>query len=193
MKKTALILAVLLVISVFAGCSTAKEAQSESTQSPDTQAQEAQTQDEDSSSSNDMHYAFEFEDVDGNVHKLSDYEGKPVYLEVWGSWCSVCMSGLEDMNTFAGEDHDYYVLSVVFPEHAGEKSQEDFITWFNEFGYKNLTVMFDNDLQIIKDFGIGGFPSNIFFDAQGNFAGGQVGQMSPELIDEVMQGLADEE
>ena len=42
------------------------------------------------------------------------------------------------------------------------RSQEDFITWFNELGYKNLTVMFDNDLQIIKDFGIGGFPSNIF-------------------------------
>ena len=200
MKKTALILAVLLVIAVFAGCSTAQKAQSQDTQTSDTQVQEAQSQDEEEtqtqnedSSSNDMHYAFEFEDVDGNVHKLSDYEGKPVYLEVWGSWCSVCMSGLEDMNTFAGEDHDYYVLSVVFPEHAGEKSQEDFITWFNELGYKNLTVMFDNDLQIIKDFGIGGFPSNIFFAAQGNFAGGQVGQMSPELIDQVMQGLADEE
>ena len=123
MKKTALILAVILVISVFAGCSAAQEAQSQDTQASDTQVQEAQSQDEEEtqtqdedSSSNDMHYAFEFEDVDGNVHKLSDYEGKPVYLEVWGSWCSVCMSGLEDMNTFAGEDHDYYVLSVVFPE-----------------------------------------------------------------------------
>ena len=141
----------------------------------------------------EVNYSFEFEDVDGNVHKLSDYAGKPVYLEVWGSWCSVCMSGLEDMNTFAGEDHDYYVLSVVFPEHAGEKTQADFITWFKELGYENLTVMFDNDLQIIKDFGIGGFPSNIFFDAQGNFAGGRVGQMTPDLIDQVMQDLADEE
>ncbi len=184
MKKTVLLLAVLLVISVFAGCNTTQEAQTQDAQS--------QTQDEDSSSA-EVNYSFEFEDVDGNVHKLSDYAGKPVYLEVWGSWCSVCMSGLEDMSTFAGEEHDYYVLSVVFPEHAGEKTQADFITWFKELGYENLTVMFDNDLQIIKDFGIGGFPSNIFFDAQGNFAGGRVGQMTPDLIDQVMQDLADEE
>ena len=40
MKKTVLILAVLLVISVFAGCNTAQEAQ--------TQDAQVQTQDEDS-------------------------------------------------------------------------------------------------------------------------------------------------
>ena len=201
MKKTALILAVLMVVSVFAGCSvkttdtqTGSEsgsAQNTQTGSESSSAQDTQTGSE-SDSAQDKKYAFEFNDVDGNTHKLSDYEGKPVYLLVWGSWCSVCMSELEAMNEFAAVPEDYYVLSVVFPNHAGEKSEEDFIEWYKDLGYENLTVMFDNDLQIVRDFEIGGFPSNIFFDAQGNFAGGQVGGMSPDLIDQVMLSLVEE-
>jgi len=176
MKRIALILAGLMIFAVFAGCST------NSQQGGAAEGEEA--------SGTDMHYAFEFTDINGKVHKLSDYEGKPVFLEIWGSWCGVCTASLEAMNEFAGEEHDYYVLSVVFPNHSGEKSEEDFIEWYNEFEYENLIVMFDNDLQIVKDFGISGFPSNVFFDSHGNFAGGQVGQMAHDAIDAVMADIA---
>lgn len=191
MKRIALVVAIIMIFAIFAGC--AKTNEQEDTNTNGQEPANTNEQEDSESEAGGMHYAFEFTDVDGNVHKLSDYEGKPVYLEIWGSWCSVCMSGLSDMNDFAGEDHDYYVLSVVFPGHAGEKEQDDFITWFNDLGYNNLTVMFDNDLQVIKDFGINGFPTNIFFDAQGNIAGGQVGEMSPATIDQTMMKLVEKE
>ena len=176
MKKTVLIsLAVLLVLAVFAGCMP----KANGTAANDTGADEAA----------DMGYSFEFTDVNGKVHRLSDYKGKPVYLEIWGSWCSICMAGLEDMNDFAGEDHDFIVLSVIFPNHAGEKSKDDFIAWYKELGYDNLIVMIDEDLQIIKDFGINGFPSNIFFDADSNFYGGQIGPMTTDEITSTMNAL----
>ena len=168
MKKTALLsFAVIMILAVLAGCSAPNTGDSQS-----------------------MQYVFEFSDVDGNVHKLSDYEGRPVYLEVWGTWCSICMESLDEMNEFAGQEKEYQVLSVVFPGHAGEKNKEDFISWYKETGYDNLIVLLDSDIQIAKDFGINGFPSNIFFDAKGNFAGGQVGKMTPAAIDEAMNNLA---
>lgn len=197
MKRLALIVAVLMIFAVFAGCTNNEKNDEPVVVPTDNGEQTAENTEEptekpeETADDNSLKYAFEFTDVNGNVHKLSDYEGKLVYLEVWGSWCSVCMSGLEDMNEFAGKEHDYYVLSVVFPGHSGEMSEADFIEWYKELGYENLIVMFDNDLQIIRDFGISGFPSNIFFDAKGNFAGGQVGQMLPDNIDSVMKTLAD--
>lgn len=197
MKKLALIVAVLMIFAVFAGCTNNKKSDepadvpTENAEQTTDNTDEA-TEKQEESTDDKMKYEFEFTDVNGNVHKLSEYEGKPVYLEVWGSWCGVCMSGLEDMNAFAGQEHDYYVLSVVFPGHSGEMNEADFIEWYKELGYENLVVMFDNDLKIIRDFGISGFPSNIFFDAKGNFAGGQVGQMSPDSIDKVMKSLMEE-
>lgn len=201
MKKIALIIAVLMIFAVFAGCTNnQKNDEGEDVTTDNTQetadntdgAEEPTEEPEETKDDNLIKYAFEFTDVNGKVHKLSDYEGKPVYLEVWGSWCSVCISGLEDMNEFAGEEHDYVVLSVVFPGHSGEMNEEDFIAWYKDLGYDNLVVMMDNDLQIIRDFGISGFPTNIFFDAEGNLAGGQVGQMLPDYIDKVMTGLVEE-
>lgn len=33
---------------------------------------------------------FEFEDVDGEKHRLSDYKGMPIYLDIWATWCNPC-------------------------------------------------------------------------------------------------------
>jgi thiol-disulfide isomerase/thioredoxin len=132
-------------------------------------------------------YSFELEDTDGNVHKLSDYAGKPVYLEIWGTWCSVCMSSLPDLDKFAGEQHDFTVLSVVSPGASGEKNREDFIAWYNEQGYENLTVLLDDDWQILNDFGVNAYPSILIFDANGAPVTGFAGLVPEDTINEVMR------
>lgn len=137
-----------------------------------------------------MPYEFEFEDVNGNIHKLSDYKGKPVYLEVWGTWCGVCMSALPDLDKFAGEDHDFVVLSVVTPGVAGEKNKDDFIKWFKGEDYKNLTVLLDENAQIVSDFGINAFPTALFFDADGNVVKGYAGLVPEEAVTKIMKEIA---
>ena len=140
--------------------------------------------------SEEIVYEFEFTDIDGNVHKLSDYRGKPVFLRVWASWCGVCTSSLEEFDKLAGEAEEFVILSVVMPSMSGELSAEEFTEWYKAFGYENLVVMFDNEAQIIRDFGINAFPSQIMFDAEGHVVYGMVGAMSAELITETMLKIA---
>jgi thiol-disulfide isomerase/thioredoxin len=178
MKKVLMIItAVMLLIAAFAGCgsnNTAPSASQTPAQSKEQlpaawpSATPAQTSaGPQSTESAAEAYSFEFEDVDGNVHKLSDYAGRPVYLEIWGTWCSVCMSSLPELDAFAGEKHDFAVLSVVSPGASGEKNKEDFIAWYKEQGYKNLTVLLDEKWQIVNDFGVNAYPSIIIFDSSG--------------------------
>lgn len=175
MKKIIItIFALILIVGVFTSCNNE-------------QITEEETQD-----TQEMHYDFEFEDVNGDIHKLSDYEGKPVFLEVWASWCSVCISALPNIDKLAGEAEDFALLSVVIPGDSGEKNKEDFIAWYKDLGYENLTVMLDEEGQIENDFIISAFPTVIFFDANGNYAGGRIGGMSEDMIVEQMNKIANE-
>lgn len=192
---------VILALALFTGCASNSNEQApveEPTKDPSTESAdepektEQTKQDNQEQEEDKLLYEFELTDIDGNVHKLSDYKGKPVYLEVWGSWCSVCVTVLPDMNELAGADNDYHVLTVVFPNFAGEKSKDEFIEWYKELGYENLIVLMDEDAKIAYDFGINAFPSQVFFDKDGNFAGGRIGPMTHDEITEQMKSIANQ-
>src|SRR5690606_16735654 len=40
---------------------------------------------------------FALKDMDGNQHKLSDYEGEGVFLNFWGTWCEPCVREMPAM------------------------------------------------------------------------------------------------
>ena len=140
----------------------------------------------------DAAYEFELEDINGNVHRLSDYAGKPVFLRVWASWCGVCIHSLPELDLIAGEAEDFVVLTAVMPSFRGEMSREDFAEWFSELGYENIVVLFDDEAKLNYDFGIRAYPTQLLFDAQGNLAYGVPGLMSYRKIVLTMQKIAEQ-
>ncbi|WP_391204356.1 redoxin family protein [Psychrobacillus sp. L4] len=126
---------------------------------------------------------FELKDVAGNTHNLSDYEGKKVYLKFWASWCSICLSGLEEINTLAGEDNDFVVLTVVSPGYNNEKNTASFIKWFKGVeGVSNLTVLLDEKGDIAKQFNVRGYPTSAFISSDGSLVKTQPGHLNNEQI-----------
>ena len=125
---------------------------------------------------------FTLTDFNGDQVSLSDFEGKPLYIKFWASWCSICLSSLAETDELAAQNDDFQVISVVAPGFQGEKNAEDFKTWYNELGHQNLPVFFDEKGTYMKALGVRAFPSSAFIDADGKLLDFKVGYLNNETI-----------
>lgn len=128
--------------------------------------------------------------VDGKTYKLSDFKGKKVYLKFWASWCSICLASLPDTNDLAKEEgEDYVVLTVVSPDHQGEKSEADFKKWYEGLDYKDFPVLLDPSGKLLENYSIRSYPTQAFIDSKGNLAKTQVGFMEKDAVLETLKSL----
>ena len=134
---------------------------------------------------------FSLQGVDGKTYRLSDYKGKKVYLKFWASWCSICLSTLEDTNELAKEEagKDYVVLSVVAPTFNGEKSAADFKNWYQSLDYKDFPVLLDNKGDLLKEYGIRSYPSALFINSDGTLSKSHIGYMNKEDILKTLENM----
>lgn len=126
---------------------------------------------------------FALQGLDGKTYKLSDLKGKKVYLKFWASWCSICLSTLGDADQLASEvGEDVQVLSVVSPNHNGEKSEADFKSWYAGLGYQHLPVALDASGDLLKAYGVRSYPTSAFIGSDGVLVKTHIGFMSLEDI-----------
>ncbi|WP_301109666.1 redoxin family protein [Sporosarcina sp.] len=125
--------------------------------------------------------------IDGKTVSLADFEGKKVYVKFWASWCPICLAGLEEVNTLAGEENDFEVLTVVAPSYNNEMKKEEFINWYKGMsGVDELPVLLNDGGSLAKEFNVKGYPTSAFLDKNGQLIRSQPGHLSNEKIKEAM-------
>lgn len=134
----------------------------------------------------DMASDFELMDTKGNVIKLSELKGQKVYVKFWASWCSICLAGLEEVDTLAAQSNGFKVITIVSPGSNGEQSKEDFITWFEGVEAKNLTVLLDVKGDVANAYGVRAYPTSSYIGTDGVLVKTQLGHSGNELIKEMM-------
>jgi peroxiredoxin len=115
---------------------------------------------------------FSLRDMDGNVHKLSDYKGKSVLLVFWAPWCSVCSvesGNVSSVSEWVSDDDDVEVLSVVVG-YQNLDSVQKFIA-DNEVTYPVLLGTRD----ISQRYGVSSFPTHLVIDESGRIDSAGVG------------------
>ncbi len=115
----------------------------------------------------EMAKEFTLKNLSGESISISDLKGEKVYLKFWASWCPVCLNGLEELNTLANGEQDFKVYSIVAPSMGGEKSTEDFKTWFNTLGYKNIEVLLDENGDVFRTYGVRALPTSTYIGSDG--------------------------
>lgn len=106
---------------------------------------------------------FALRDLDGKLHKLSDYRDKVVFLNFWATWCPPCraeMPSMERLNEVLG-NKDFVMLAVNTDEDL--KDLED----FSRGNPHKFTVLSDADGAVQKLYGVFQFPETFVIDGQG--------------------------
>jgi peroxiredoxin len=132
--------------------------------------------------------AFELNDIDGHVHRLSDYRGKVVVLNFWATWCPPCRYEMPSMERarrrVAGED------IVILGVNVGE--DEDTIFTFTADYPVEFPLLMDRDGHVVEDYPVIGLPTTYIIDPEGYVTHRAVGSREwddPGLLDQLRQLL----
>lgn len=78
---------------------------------------------------------FALPDVDGKMHRLSDFRGKWVVVNYWATWCPPCLGELPELAEFheAHKDQDAVVVGVdledIYIHRLRQFTEDNFIPY----------------------------------------------------------------
>jgi len=120
-------------------------------------------------------------DLEGNAHRLSDYQGKPVILNFWASWCGPCKAEMPDFEEAYLEYGDEIHFLMVNLTDGSVETPEVVADFIATQGY-TFPVYCDSDMEAAAAYGINAIPVSYFIDAEGCFVAGQQGMLSAEAL-----------
>lgn len=117
---------------------------------------------------------------------LADYHGKVVFLNFWATWCPPCQREMPEIQKLSEKyqnSEDIAILTVVMP--GGQEMDAAGIKKFlKEKGF-TMPVVFD-DGRLSSSFQITSLPTTYMFDRDGNVYGSVVGQLSSDMMENII-------
>ena len=113
---------------------------------------------------------FEISGFDGSRQRLSDYRGKPVYLNFWATWCIPCQIELPEMQELLDRHKDELAIITVNRAEPLSRAENFFrnIEKLNgEPGISFTVDGMDPDDTLYNEYRGLGMPVSVFIDANG--------------------------
>ena len=106
-----------------------------------------------------------FADADGQDVTLADFEGKPLLLNIWATWCAPCKAEMPTLDALAKLEKDRMAVIAVSQDLEG---RAPVLAFFKETKVKNLEPYTDADNAILAAFNNAiALPTNILYDSAG--------------------------
>lgn len=117
---------------------------------------------------------FTFKDVEGKDVSLSDFRGKWVVIDFWGSWCPWCIKGFPKLKeAYAQYKPDLEVLGVACNDT--KEKWEDAIKKY-ELPWVNVYNPEKGGGKILEDYTVEGFPTKAIVNPEGKIVNITVGE-----------------
>ena len=122
-----------------------------------------------------------FEDFDGEQASLTDYEGTPMVVNFWASWCPPCIAEMPDLETV----HQQRGGEVAF---VGLNTQDELNTALELVEQTGVTYDLgqDPDGELFRDFEVFSMPTTFFVDADGAIVHRHSGLVTLEQLDDLV-------
>ena len=113
---------------------------------------------------------FEISAFDGTRHRLSDFRGKPVYINFWATWCGPCREEIPEMRELLDRHEDELAVITVNRREPLDNAEAFFAsieTLSGESGISFTVDGMDPDDKLYNEYRGLGMPVSIFVDANG--------------------------
>jgi len=129
---------------------------------------------------------FTLKDLNGNTVKLSDFRGKPVYLNFWASWCPPCKAEIPEIQEFYQLNKDKVTVLAVNITYNDNVSDVVNILKANN---TNFPVLLDiNAKSSVADaYQVYGIPASFFIDKNGIIRATHAGGMTIVTLQEALK------
>ncbi len=108
---------------------------------------------------------FTLKTLAGGTARLSDYQGRPLFLNFWASWCTPCRGEMSDIIA-AYNAHKGQELQVLAINLTDQERMKDVRKFAAEFQMP-FPVLLDEKGKVRKRYALHGVPTSVFIDAQG--------------------------
>ncbi|WP_404428412.1 thiol-disulfide oxidoreductase ResA [Sutcliffiella horikoshii] len=126
---------------------------------------------------------FVLTDLEGNEVMLSDYEGKGVFLNFWGTWCKPCEREMPYMENqyqaFKEQGVEVIAVNIRETNLAVEK--------FRDRHGLSFPIPMDKRDQVRQAYGILPLPTTILLDENGKVVKKHSGELTEEDVKEFME------
>ena len=98
--------------------------------------------------------------ITGKEVELADFQGKPVVINIWASWCPGCNEEAADLREFAADHPEIVVLGVDFQDTVdGARG------FYRRWGWTHPSI-FDSAGTQTAALGLFGLPTTLFLDGR---------------------------
>lgn len=128
---------------------------------------------------------FTVQDPAGNLHSLSSYQGRPVVLYFWASWCPYCIDEMPGLNRLAEtyREQGLVVLAVNILEQPAK------VRHFLQGMNVSYPVLLDLDGHVTRSFLIRATPTYVFIDAEGVYRDQYIGTPRSGVLEAKIHAL----
>lgn len=114
---------------------------------------------------------FSLEDLNGESVSLTEFRGKWIILDFWGSWCIWCIKGFPELK----ETYQKYTEQLEIIGIDCRESKEAWRTAVIEYELPWVNLYCPDGCSILREYGIDVFPTKIIIDPEGKIRNVTVG------------------
>ncbi|WJH34233.1 redoxin domain-containing protein [Paenibacillus aurantius] len=128
---------------------------------------------------------FKLAGLDGQVHRLSDYKGKAVIVNFWGTFCEPCRKEMPDIQQQSKEWADSAVVLGVNVMGESKVTVKSFIDQVKV----DFPILLDPDDATRRKYGVADFPTTFFINPEGKIVQIVTGPLKEQAIRQTLSAI----
>jgi thiol-disulfide isomerase/thioredoxin len=120
----------------------------------------------------------------GEKRALGSYEGEPLVVNLWASWCGPCRREMPMLAEVSRAREDVTFLFANQGEYA-----ETIRQYLRDEELELEPVLLDPRQQLSKHFGVRGLPTTLFFDEGGSLVDAHMGELSRAAVNDYLSRI----